>query len=316
MRPPARRTGLWVVWLLGCCAAFIVVYEYFVRSHSGQWLEYAMLSAADARIRPLSEIGLDPWWLQPLAVAIPAVLFLTIVLARQRWVPALIAVGMVIAANLSTQLLKAQWLHRPDLDNGVPYWAGNSLPSGHTTFAASAAVAVFLVCSPRRRPLAALFAACYASAVGMYTFTETWHRPSDVVAAYLVVAVWALAAGWLVMRAAPADNTVFVENEPITAPAAVLAWFTGIVLTVAAGLCFLFAGGWSAVAEAPQNPSAWHLIAGLLLCTGPAFVVSGAGINMFAAEVGRRQRGVELPSPQAERIAYPIPQNFRHLYRV
>lgn len=316
LRPPARRTGLWIIGILVCCAVFIAVYEYFVRSNSGQWVEYAMLDAAAERVRSLSARGLDLWWLSPVIIALPAVIFLVIVLARQRFLAGLIAAGSVVGANLSTQVLKTLWLERPDLDNGVPYWTGNSLPSGHTTLAASMAVAVFLVSSPRQRPFVAVLAAFYAGLVGAYTFTETWHRPADVIAAYLVVAVWALIGGWLVMRTGPEWNTAVVDYEPETAPLAGLAWFLGVSLTLVAVLCFLFSGGWSGIALAGEEPSLWHWFAGLLFSIGPGFLMAAAGINLFGAETGRRQRGAPVPSPKGETVRYPIPPEFNELYRV
>lgn len=316
IRPPARRTGLWIIGILACCAILMAVYEYFVRSDSGQWVEYAMLDAAANRVDSLSTRGFDLWWLSPVIIALPAMFFLVIVLTRQRFLAALIALGSVLGANLSTQVLKSFWLERPDLDNGVPYWTGNSLPSGHTTLAASMAVAVFLVSSPRRRPFIALLAAFYAGLVGAYTFTETWHRPADVIAAYLVVAVWALVGGWLIMRTGPEWNTVVADYEPETAPIAGLAWFLGVTLTVVALLCFLFSGGWSGIALAGEEPSLWHWFAGLLISIGPGFLMAGAGINLFGAETGRRQRGAPVPSPKGETVRYPIPPEFNELYRV
>ncbi|GAA1149241.1 phosphatase PAP2 family protein [Nesterenkonia lutea] len=315
LRPPARRTGLWIVGILLCCAVFIAVYEYFVRSDSGQWVEYAMLDAAANRVDSLSARGFDLWWLSPVIIALPAVFFLVIVLTRQRFLAALIALGAVLGANISTQVLKA-WLDRPDLGNGVPYWTGNSLPSGHTTLAASMAVAVFLVSSPRRRPFISVLAAFYAGLIGAYTFTETWHRPADVIAAYLVVAIWAMVGGWLIMRTGPEWNTVVADYEPETAPLAGLAWFLGVSITVVAMLSFLLSGGWSGIALAGEEPSLWHWFAGLLVSLGPGFLMAAAGINLFGAETGRRQRGAPVPSPKGETVHYPIPPQFNELYQV
>ena len=76
---------------------------------------------------------------------------------------------------------------------------GNSLPSGHTTVAASVAVALVLVLPPKARAFAAVVGAAYAAVAGVATLSAGWHRPSDAVAAFLVVGVWAALAGLLLL---------------------------------------------------------------------------------------------------------------------
>lgn len=94
---------------------------------------------------------------------------------------------MLIGANVTTRVLKFWLLDRPDLGHGPEF---NTLPSGHTTAAASVAAAVLLVVSPRIRPWAAVLGAGYAGATGVSTLIGQWHRPSDVVAGLLVVLLW------------------------------------------------------------------------------------------------------------------------------
>ncbi|WP_081652537.1 phosphatase PAP2 family protein [Nesterenkonia massiliensis] len=314
LRPPARRTGLWIAGMLLCSALFILLYEYFVRTTSGQILDNVMRITADYFEHPLPPLNPENRWIAVYIVAPAAVLFAGITLARQKFLSALIAIGTVLAANISTQVLKYGWLDRPDLANNPEYWTANSLPSGHATIAASVAVAVFLVASPRQRPFIGLLAAFWGGGWGAYIFIEAWHRPSDMIAAYLVVAVWGLVGGWLIMRVDPKGNTVIYEEEPSVAPAAVLCWFFGIILSAAAGLCFLFAGGWSGINAAMDDPTLWHWLAGALLSFGPAFLLAGAGINFFGAEAGRRMRGAPVPSPRGERVRYPVPPEYRELY--
>ncbi|MET3949203.1 hypothetical protein ABIB29_000024 [Arthrobacter sp. UYEF36] len=43
-------------------------------------------------------------------------------------------------------------------------------------------------------------------ATGVSTLINQWHRPADVVAALLVVAVFMLPAGWLIIRNGPLRN--------------------------------------------------------------------------------------------------------------
>jgi membrane-associated phospholipid phosphatase len=100
-----------------------------------------------------------------------------------------LAVGaglLVLGANLTTQLLKTR-LDRADLD-GFP--APNSFPSGHTTAAASVAFALLLVLPHAIRGMVALIGATYVSVIAVATVWAEWHRPSDTVAALLVVLVW------------------------------------------------------------------------------------------------------------------------------
>ena len=61
---------------------------------------------------------------------------------------------------------------------------------GHSTVAMALAVALVLVVSENSRPWAALGGLIYATAVGAGTVTAGWHRPSDVIGAYLVVTMW------------------------------------------------------------------------------------------------------------------------------
>ncbi len=314
LRAPARRTGLWIVATLICGVLFLAVYEYFVRTESGQFLDNVMRLTADHFEHPLPHLNPQNRWIAVIIVAPPAAIFATIVLAGQKYLAGLIAAGTVVAANISTQVLKYGILDRPDLVGNPTYWTNNSLPSGHTTIAASVAVAVFLVASPKARPALGVLAALWGGGWGTYLFIEAWHRPSDMVAAYLVVAAWGLVGGWLIFRASPKENTVITDAEPDVAPAAGLCWFLGIVLTLGGVLCLFFAGGWSGLAQSMESPSLWPWVAGALLTFGPVFLTAAAGINFFGVETGRRARGGEVPTHKGHRIVYPIPPELRTLY--
>jgi hypothetical protein len=100
-----------------------------------------------------------------------------------------LAVGaavLVLGANLTVQLLKTR-LARPDLD-GFP--APNSFPSGHAAAAASVAFALVLVLPAAIRGMVALIGATYAAVIAVATVWAEWHRPSDTIAALLVVLAW------------------------------------------------------------------------------------------------------------------------------
>lgn len=165
--------GVWLTWRV------------FVGTGSGQVVEAAALSGArygQTRLWQLAEPVLDvvsmSFVVGGTAVAV------VIALLRRRWALAVQAVLLVAGANIGTQLLKHGYFDRPELGGDV---SANTLPSGHTTVAASFAAALVLVAPRRARPLLALLGAGYTAATGISTLIGRWHRPSDAVAAVLVV---------------------------------------------------------------------------------------------------------------------------------
>lgn len=314
LRAPARRTGLWIAALVVTGVLFLAVYEYFVRTESGQFLDNVMRITADHFEHPLPHLNPQNRWIAVFIMAPPAAVLAVMMLAGRKYLAGLIALGTVIAANISTQVLKYGMLERPNLVDNPTYWMNNSLPSGHTTMAASIVVAVFLVASPKARPAVGVLGAFWGGGWGAYLFIEAWHRPSDMIAAYLVVAAWGLVGGWLIFRASPRDNTVITDAEPEVAPAAGVCWFLGIVLSLGGGVCLLLAGGWTGLERSTEDPTLWAWAAGTLLSFGPAMLTSAVGINFFNVETGRRMRGADVPAPQPIRVAYPIPPELRQLY--
>lgn len=119
----------------------------------------------------------------------------------RRWTAAVCAAGAAFAANVTTQFLKHGVLDKPDL--GIQQIASNSFPSGHTTAAASALMAVLLVAPPHLRARAGRWGALIAAVTGMLTILNGWHRPTDAAAALLIVGGWGVVAA-LVARAVDA----------------------------------------------------------------------------------------------------------------
>lgn len=193
-----RRNGYLLAWLLVLLAAHVVafaaVWEFFVHTRHGQLLDTIAQTGhtiGRRRIDGLVDTVLNAVSVLSLAAATALIGF--IALARRRIMLALATVLLIAGANVTTQLLK-YGAGRPDL--GVDSQAGmqaNTLPSGHTTVAASVAVALVLVLPPRQRGLAALLGAGYAGLTGVATLSAGWHRPSDAVAGLLVVGGWAAA---------------------------------------------------------------------------------------------------------------------------
>lgn len=209
-RAPEARQGrgtgfLFLLATLVSMAALAGTYIFFVRTTTGQFIDESALVEAVETHGTAGKAAtklLDS--LPALSLVISAVVVLIVTVLKRRWTAAGIALAACVGANVATQILKDIVPDRPY--RGIETLELNSLPSGHTTLAASAAAAVFLIVSPRWRPLAGFLGGSFAVATGVSTLINQWHRPADVVAAFLVVAVFMLPAGWLIIRQGPRWN--------------------------------------------------------------------------------------------------------------
>ena len=192
---PTRYIGA----ALLCSAAFVALYLFFVRDESGQAIDQLAFNGAEDGTTgmALTQQLLD--LIPSVMVAVGAIASIIIAVVRRAWFPLLVAVAAAFAAVVTTQLLKNVFLTRPDL--GVDGYVSNSFPSGHTTVAAASALMVFLVASPHTRWLAGTIGAAFAVAAGVSTLVSLWHRPSDVIAALLVVSFWGCVGGAVLTRA-------------------------------------------------------------------------------------------------------------------
>jgi membrane-associated phospholipid phosphatase len=165
------------------------VWEFFVATPAGQHLDQAALRGADygqGTLWSLAEPVLDVVSVTFVVLGLGTAM--GIALLRRRWGLAVQVAFVVVGSNVTTQLLKKSVLDRPDLIGG---WTGaNTLPSGHTTVAGSVAVALLLAVPRAARPAVAVLGGAYTVATGVSTLVGEWHRPSDVVAAVLVVTAW------------------------------------------------------------------------------------------------------------------------------
>jgi membrane-associated phospholipid phosphatase len=117
-----------------------------------------------------------------------------IALMRRRPSDALAAVVVVAGANITTQVLKVLLAHpRVKTAIGGNPFEPNTFPSGHTTAAASIAIAYAFVVPPALRSLTLLLGAGFALAVGGSVVVIAWHYPSDVIGAFLIAAAWGFA---------------------------------------------------------------------------------------------------------------------------
>ncbi|WP_341721308.1 phosphatase PAP2 family protein [Micromonospora sp. FIMYZ51] len=198
---PRGGTAVWLVVLaLVQAAAFIVVWRYALHTGTGQWIDTVALTGnrigRDRIEEPVNRI-LNAMSVVSLLAATVMIGFIALI--RGRVALAVAATLLIAGSNVTTQALKYV-LTRPDYGiDPERAFVGNSLPSGHTTVAASVAVALVLVLPPKVRGFAAVLGAGYAAIAGVATLSASWHRPSDAVAAYLVVGVWAALAGLLLL---------------------------------------------------------------------------------------------------------------------
>jgi len=202
----------------------VVLYLVFVRTSQGQRVDQSALDHlgwSTATRESISTV-LDIITFGVLALVLTGCVVLA--LGRRRWALAVGALALVAVSNVTTQLLKHQILTRPDLGNS----SLNSFPSGHTTAAASLAMAALLVVPPRLRWLVAIVGAVSVAVTGVGTVVAGWHRPSDVVAALLVtLAVGSAVVGLLAIGrdadpATPPYTRTFAIVAALPVAAAVL----------------------------------------------------------------------------------------------
>ena len=117
-----------------------------------------------------------------------------IALLRGRPGAAVAAVLVVVGANVTTQLLKVLLAHpRVKVAIGGDPFEPNTFPSGHTTAAASIAIAYAFVVPAALRSLTLTLGAAFALTMGCSVVVIGWHYPSDVLAGFLIAAGWGFA---------------------------------------------------------------------------------------------------------------------------
>ncbi|ATG51065.1 phosphatidic acid phosphatase [Brachybacterium vulturis] len=192
---PTTRSGGFGRPLLSLLAAAVSVLAVValartaVGTASGQRLDQLVSSGAkghDGRLSHYAEIAVG-------TVSLPvigALLVLAVLLVLLRRRPGLLLpIGtLVLGANLTTQLIKRVLLTREVLGPGIEV-TPNSFPSGHTTLAATAMIALVLA-GGRARVVLAPLGVVWTTAAGIGTLVVGWHRPSDVIGAITVVAAW------------------------------------------------------------------------------------------------------------------------------
>jgi membrane-associated phospholipid phosphatase len=213
---------------LACAGGVAVLgtlfYSWARFNHYDSTLTAHLLAEPDSATETAFQFAADLANLGPLALVLVGIALLGIVWGRP-W-HLLAAASVVLFANVTTQLLKAVLAH-PRLQGalGADYPVEIAYPSGHTTAAFSAGVALWLITPPRWRGWAAMAGVAYGTVVAAGVVVAGWHFISDTVGAVMVVGFWTslvLAALVQTRLEAPADWLPEGEGgapEPLRGPA-------------------------------------------------------------------------------------------------
>lgn len=181
------RTLRVVPWLLGLVALYVLS----VRTQGGQALDNGGLEGGVWRIAARMRGLTDVLHVASYATLAVGALVAATGLRRSRRVdPAVRAAVIVVGAGLTAQLLKRA-LPRPHLPPqtlGDPSW-----PSGHATALMSVLLVALLLSPPSRRRVTAGVGVVIVATLGAGLLIAGWHRPSDVVAGYVLATTWTLA---------------------------------------------------------------------------------------------------------------------------
>jgi membrane-associated phospholipid phosphatase len=297
---PKQMTAAWLalLWLVNV-GLFLVVLVASLRTISGQMVDTVALYGNSLGRRTVDG---------PLDVALNAVSVVSLVLVlvvigavaavRQRFSLAMMSAVVVVGSTVTSYLLKSDLITRPEFGVDVARsGAGNSFPSGHATAAAAFAIGLTLVLPPAARGLVSVIGATYAAVVGIATLSSGWHRPSDVVAAYLIAGGWAAFAGLVLVLVQRPSAVVTSADRAGWSLAAALA--AGAALT-AAGVAVLWY-----VFERMSTPV--EAMGGLLRVgyLGSALTIAGAAYLMMAVVLVSVHRVV--PHRRADRPAESAP---------
>lgn len=272
-------------------AGVLGLWAVFVDTEQGQLVDAAAVEGAvygQTELWRMAERVLDV--VSVSAIAVVLVVAVGIAVVRRRWELAVQVALVMGGANLTTQVLKYLVLPRPDHGVGTGS-AENTLPSGHTTAATSIAVVLLLVVPARMRPLVAAVGAAYAAATGVSTLVGQWHRPSDVLAAVLVVLAWtaatcALTASW------PPRPGPDVDGPPPTPrlQGGTLGALWTVALLAGAGAVAALARTWQAVPGAGTRSELLWAYGGGVLGTVAACAATFATALALRHAAGRRLR--------------------------
>ena len=186
--------ALYVVLCLACLAAVFALQHFAIHTARGQSFDQNVMTALSEQTGTVASYlrrGLNT----TVPVAVGVLVIVALIALFQRKMRTLTQVIVVFAgANLTAQLLKHVLIDRPTLVEHLGVY-GNSFPSGHVTIAAAAAGVLFFSTSHRNvAGVLTALAGIWAVLIGIATVVSAWHRPSDVLGGFLIVAAWVFAA--------------------------------------------------------------------------------------------------------------------------
>jgi len=290
-----QRVAAGLALTLVAAATLAVLAAVFLTSAAGQRVDETALQGARIGRGRLIDGALTVLGLVSVAGLVAATATVVVIaFSRRRGDLALAVVVLVGGANATTQVLKYRVLERPDV--GIDTITLNSLPSGHSTVAASLAVALVLVVPVGLRGVTAVFGVGTAALTGVATLAAGWHRPSDVVAALLVVGAWLglVTAGLALLRPGPGS-----PREPgrrvVAAPTVVVLVGAAVLALAVTALALWRTLGLDAIARARGDL--------LLAYAGGASAVAGFAGLLLAAAL--------LVAPEDERVPAEPPLSAR-----
>ena len=213
--PLSRRRGLALAVAAGFALACVAVYLIAFHTTQGRVLDDATADGFRGLAGPVTEPLAErvAHVFDPLPFAAMTALVGLLALVRRRVRAAIVVPLAMIAANATTQILKAL-IGPPD---GAP---AAIFPSGHATAAASVVLGVVLVLAPRLRPFVAAAGGLLATAAAYSVVLLGWHLPSDAAAGFCVAGAWAA----LALAVLPAEHsraaTPVALRQVLWAPAA------------------------------------------------------------------------------------------------
>lgn len=199
--------GPFAIAAVALAVAFVATYLFFVGTYVGQIVdERAFVGASEQHDTVYRIAGMVLDNVPYVAIGGGILIALTVGMVTRRFKHLAVALAAGTVAVIAAELAKHVFLVRAE--TGATDLLDNSFPSGHATVVAAAGFAVFVVSPPRWRPLAAVLGGGFAVLTGILLVIQQWHRPSDVVAAFMLVAVCGCLAGialllWRVPEADP-----------------------------------------------------------------------------------------------------------------
>jgi membrane-associated phospholipid phosphatase len=141
------------------------------------------------------------WWFDPVPFALLVLLVAGTAWAAGRPRGALGAAVLMIGSGITTQVLKTVLAMPHDGASRLP---DDAFPSGHTTAAASLALALALLVPAGRRAPVLVAGALLTAVVGVSLVVLGRHYPSDVLGGLCVAGAWAAVAAAISHREARA----------------------------------------------------------------------------------------------------------------